>query len=478
MNSQDIARPRVLVCDDDPVARTIIAGILSTLNVEVIEAGSGQEALDRAAGTHIDLVLLDLMMPGMDGLETVQRLRADPTLQALPVVMLTAYGDRSARLAALTAGADDFLSKPVDRAELRARVSGILRADRSRRIAEAYEGTDQFIERAPIGVAVLGVDGRLLTRNERAADLLPPDGPFADGFVAHHRARIAQAIAAIAEGGTTPAPVAAVCAPPALRELDIALAPLRWRGQPAIVAFLTDVTEARDFAARWRAQEHQTNTITAAAGIAHDLAGLMHVALMQLDVGRDAATPVAARSDALADLTATLEGAQPLLGDLRALARPLDTSAPDAGRGDAAAALRTIARRGRYLLPGGVSIGLELSTDRCHVPVATHALEEVLLNLIANARDALGTDGQIVLALERSPDQVTLSVRDSGPGFPTELQDRIGEAFVTTKPEGQGTGLGLWRAGRICAEAGGVMTLGRAPEGGAQVDLRLPRLPD
>src|SRR5206468_7518734 len=100
---------------------------------------SGVEALALAAGCLPDLVLLDVMMPGMDGIEVCRHLRADQRLGGVPVIMITALDDRDTRLAGLEAGADEFLGKPVDRAEVRARVRTITSLNRYRKLAEAHD---------------------------------------------------------------------------------------------------------------------------------------------------------------------------------------------------------------------------------------------------------------------------------------------------------------------------------------------------
>jgi adenylate cyclase len=117
---------RILVVDDTPQNVRLLEAILIPRGFAVVTASSGQQALDRVAEQIPDIVLLDIMMPGMDGHEVCRRLRADPTTALLPVVMVTASGDQN-KVKALESGADDFIPKPVNQTELLARVRSLLR---------------------------------------------------------------------------------------------------------------------------------------------------------------------------------------------------------------------------------------------------------------------------------------------------------------------------------------------------------------
>jgi signal transduction histidine kinase len=118
-------RPTVLVVDDHATNRVLLTAWLT--GHTVLEAVDGQAALDLLETTTPDLIILDVMMPGLSGIETCRRIKARPTEGYLPVLLLTALGDQENRNAGLEAGADDFLSRPVDRRELLLRVKTFLR---------------------------------------------------------------------------------------------------------------------------------------------------------------------------------------------------------------------------------------------------------------------------------------------------------------------------------------------------------------
>ena len=126
----------ILIVDDLAANRLTLVELLAADGFNLVEAGDGAQALEMAAENPPDLVMLDVMMPGMDGYEVCRRLRADARLAEIPVLLVTALDDQASRLTGIEAGADDFITKPFNRAELRARVRTITRLNRFRRLTE------------------------------------------------------------------------------------------------------------------------------------------------------------------------------------------------------------------------------------------------------------------------------------------------------------------------------------------------------
>jgi adenylate cyclase len=119
--------PLILVVDDVPDNIEVLQMRLESQGYEVATAGDGVEALEKACVLQPDLLLLDIMMPKMDGIEVVKRMKADPLLPFIPIILVTAKADASDVIAGLESGGDDYLTKPVDHAALSARVRAMLR---------------------------------------------------------------------------------------------------------------------------------------------------------------------------------------------------------------------------------------------------------------------------------------------------------------------------------------------------------------
>ena len=120
-------RPTILVVEDEPHIREVLAGLLGALGYRLLMAVSAEQALDALNVVSPDLVLTDVHLGAMSGIELCARLKADPRYELMPVVILTAVGDLEARVAGLAAGADDFFTKPVEFVELRTRLAALLR---------------------------------------------------------------------------------------------------------------------------------------------------------------------------------------------------------------------------------------------------------------------------------------------------------------------------------------------------------------
>jgi two-component system response regulator ResD len=152
---------RVLVVDDDPTVAEVVSGYLDRAGYAVERAGDGPSALVRAAANRPDLVVLDLMLPGMDGLEVCRRIRARGPV---PVIMLTARGDEGDRILGLEVGADDYVTKPFSPRELVLRVESVLRRTRPAAVTHPVHGAGITVDPAARRATKNGVELSLTLR--------------------------------------------------------------------------------------------------------------------------------------------------------------------------------------------------------------------------------------------------------------------------------------------------------------------------
>ncbi|PLZ92096.1 two-component system response regulator [Fischerella muscicola CCMEE 5323] len=142
VNGFDSDAPKILIVDDHAASRMTAVALLAMEGYEVIEADSGSTAVELVTQKQPDLILLDVMMPGLDGFEVCQLLKQNEHTRLIPIIFVTALNDRRSRIRGIEVGADDFLSKPFDRVELAARVKSLVR---QKRLNEDLDHAEQVL---------------------------------------------------------------------------------------------------------------------------------------------------------------------------------------------------------------------------------------------------------------------------------------------------------------------------------------------
>lgn len=168
----------ILIVDDDPYARAMLQQLLAEEGHMLLQAVRGDDALDMAVAYLPDLILLDVMMPAVDGFEVCRRLRGDQRTREIAILLITSLDDRASRLAGLTVGADGFIAKPFDRSELLAQIRTITKLSRYRRLLAEQARFERLIQLSPDGIAILAADSRVLLVNSALTLLLGADNPL------------------------------------------------------------------------------------------------------------------------------------------------------------------------------------------------------------------------------------------------------------------------------------------------------------
>jgi C4-dicarboxylate-specific signal transduction histidine kinase len=370
------ASSRIAVVDDDPGSRKTAADLLAPLGHEVRLYPTGTAFLESLAHGVPDLLLCDVMMPDLDGLEVTRRLRANPQVPVLPIVLVTALDALSDRVAGLEAGADDFLSKPVHGPELRARVKNLLQVGAYQRWLAA--------EREAARKQVGEVQQQLFH-----ADRLATLGTFAAG-ISHELKNI--------------------------------------------VAVFSSMLGTLDVVPGGRLLDDEA-----------------HLALTQ-------STAHAAELAQSVLKVSRAQGPDEAQVELCAVVR------------DVTAMLRA-AGRTRHL-----EVRLTLPATAAHASATALEAQQVLLNLIGNACDALAQQrpARIEVSVAEEGELLRLTVADNGPGISAEVQGRLFTPFFTTKPPGQGTGLGLMVVKQIVTRWGGSVSVESTVGVGTAIHVRVP----
>ena len=501
---------RILIVDDERPNRDLLEIMLKPEGFQLQTAEGGEEAVAMVALDPPDLILLDVMMPGMTGYDVARKLKGDLVTKNIPIIMVTDLDDRKARILGLNCGAEDFLSKPVDRAELCVRVRNLIRlkayGDYQGRYSEMLEGevlsrTALLLERTEtleknaialerseenanfaLTVGGMGVWEVLLPSGEItwSSTLLPMFGVTSAErphqleefwrFVHHDDVRSVQQAFDRALRG------------PEIFQSEFRVlrsdGSIRWldsRGrvqrndlnEPVhVVGVAADITERKSLEAQFRQAQKMDAIGQLAGGIAHDFNNLLTAILGYSSFVIDSFGPQDLRRADMEEIIKAGDRAAGLTRQLLAFSRKqvLQPTAVDVNA--LVAGMRQMLSR---LIGEHVELISKMATTPCMARADAGQLEQVLMNLVVNARDAMGTGGKLTIetadvnldgsfmhnAAVAPGSYVMLAVSDNGCGMDDATKQRLFEPFFTTKEQGKGTGLGLATVYGIVKQSGG-----------------------
>ena len=518
---------RILLADDNPDMRAYLRRLLEEAGLVVEAVGDGEQALEAARRERPDLILSDVMMPRLDGFELLSTLRADPRLQDVPVLLLSARAGEEAKVEGLTAGANDYLVKPFSARELLSRIRANLEIARLRRESEAAlrqvnESLERQVTERTAEVRAKEAHLRTIFATSFVFQmLLDPAGRVIDAnatALASIRASLGdvQGRALWDTPWFAATPAAAQIIREALgrmlageqfqQELVLSLGDGRERwfdfqmrpvhdaagGLIAILPEAVEITERRLAEEAQRQAQKMESIGHLTGGVAHDFNNLLTIIVGSLDMlKRQLRDPDPKPGVLTRSAESALRGAQraaSLTQRLLAFSRqqPLNPKPVDLGRlvtGMSDLLQRTIGEQ--------IAIETVLAAGLWRTSIDANQLEIAIINLAVNARDAMPEGGKLTIETanvqldeayaktqaEVVPGQyVMLAVSDAGTGMSAETLNKAFEPFFTTKDVGHGTGLGLSQVYGFVKQSGGHLKLYSELGSGTSVKMYLPRL--
>jgi PAS domain S-box-containing protein len=517
--SQAVAKPRLLAVDDQEANLFALEKILAGVNVEVVRAGSGQEALRSVLHSEFALILMEINMPGMDGFETATRIRERDKVRHIPIVFLgTDISTDAPLFKGHSLGAVDFLYKPIVPDILKSKVSTFvdlyekskeikketerLRADlenqvrqRTAELRVLNETLNSIIAASPHGILAVDRERNVFLWNPAATRIFGwtadeviggkvpfvPDSQREDSDLFSQRALKGETF--------TNREVRRMRRDGTLLDLLVSAAPAYDENGTVtgFVTVLTDITDHKKLEQQLFRAQRLESLGTLASGVAHDLNNVLAPIGMALELFRMKLTDETSRS--------TLNSLETCVNRGSALIRQVLTFARGVQGERVHVQTKHLMKETEKVLletfPKSITILSDVPSDLWLVSADATQIHQVLMNLCVNARDAmqdggsLGITGQNVLLdeayVQLNPSasagpHVVLEVSDTGHGIPVEIRDKIFEPFFTTKDLSKGTGLGLSTVAAIVRNHGGHISLYSEVGKGTSFKIYLPAI--
>lgn len=496
----------ILIVDDHAANRDTLTELLQNQSADyrLVEAANGPQALQLAADLHPDLILLDVMMPDMDGFEVCKRLRADPKLAEVPVIMVTALDDRQSRIKGIESGADDFISKPFDRAELRARVRTVTRLNRYARLnrerAKVEEASQKIRDQAALidlatdAIVVLDPDGFVQFWNPGAEQVFGTSAadacgqPLAGLISKGDSARLGKALTETRQTGEWRGDLLAI-----RPNGDNVIAHSHWTllrkangATRGILTVSTDQTEFKQLQAQCYRAQRIESLGALAGGIAHDLNNMLAPVLMAAELLKTNPTQEVRQELASVIQTSAQRGSG-LVRQILAFAR--GSEGQERLELKPQHLIKDALSLAKETFPKTMAIRSEIVPELFLICADPTQIHQILLNLMVNARDAMDGVGTLTITAEnheldaasaaqrpgaKPGPHIVMRVSDTGSGMSAEVLAKIWNPFFTTKSPGQGTGIGLSTVAKIVRDHGGFVEVTSQPGQGTTFSVYLP----
>jgi two-component system cell cycle sensor histidine kinase/response regulator CckA len=482
----------VLVVDDDELTRQLLESLLEMEGgYRLLFAHDGGEALALAAQSPPDVILLDIVMPGIDGYEVCRQLRANPVLRQVPIVLLTGLEGRNSRLRGLEAGADEFLNKPVDLVELRTRIRTITQLNRFRQLSDERARFEAAVNHSPDAIVLTDGAGMIIHANAAFTKLIGPTPPrvleiFPPGIAIGLRAQLAMLDRTDGKIETFETSLEQSSVAGASAEVTIVRLP--WSEGTLLEFILRDITERKLLETQLLRLQRIELLGEVASGVVHDVNNLLtaiggHAELLEAGQG------MSVKNEAAIIRKCTARG-MALLRRILMFARGADQALAPVQIGGVLTEAGAIASKA---LGSNIALQVDVAPQLPEILGDANQIHQVVMNLCVNARDAMPHGGQLrvvakfvtldggaarAIGTDAVPgDFVAVNVRDSGIGIPEENRARLFDPFFTTKPRETATGLGLATVLRVMRRHHGFIGVETAVGSGTCFTCYFPAIP-
>jgi PAS domain S-box-containing protein len=514
MNTDFNNKGVILIVDDTPTNLAVLFDFLSNAGFTVLIAEDGESAIARAEYSPPDLILLDIIMPGMDGFETCRRLKVSELTKEIPIIFMTSLSDTVDKVKGLNLGAVDYITKPLQHEEVLARLELHLRLRNltkalqeqnlrlEQEISKRTQVEAQILQQAALldittdAILVKDLDHQIRYWNKGAENLYGWNAQEAIGNYTNQLLYRPEALPqlqnvekSLAEFGYWQGELQQVTKEG--KEITVAS---RWtlvrdqQGEPeSFLTVNTDITEKKQLEIQFLRAQRLESIGTLAGGIAHDLNNILTPILTAAQLLQIKLPNTDERNR---QMFKTIENnakrGAALVKQVLQFARGVEGDRTIVQVSQLFSEIQQIVKE---TFPKSIEFSLNIKSNLWSVlGDATH-LHQVFMNLVVNARDAMPNGGLLSISAENlyvdehyarmnldaySGPYIVITVADSGIGMTPEILDRIFEPFFTTKDIGHGTGLGLSTVRGIIKSHGGFVNVYSKVGKGTEFRVFLP----
>jgi two-component system, cell cycle sensor histidine kinase and response regulator CckA len=503
----------ILIVDDSPTNLEVLFEFLADSGFTVLVAEDGESAIARAEYAPPDLILLDILMPGMDGFETCRRLKANEFTQAIPIIFMTALSETVDKVKGLNLGAVDYITKPLQHEEVLARIELHLRLQNLTKklqeqnlrleveIAERIQAEQKIHEQAALldittdAILVQDLDNQICFWNQGAQHLYGWQAQEVIGKNAHQllypaeMSQLQNVEESLMRYGWWQGELNQVH-----KEGQEVIVSSRWTlmreqdGQPkSILTVNTDITEKKQLERQFLRAQRLESIGTLAGGIAHDLNNILTPILTAAQLLQLKLPHTDERSQQMfRTIETNAKRGSALVKQVLQFARGVEGKRTIVQMSHLFTEIQQIVQE---TFPKSIQFSTNIKSDLwAVVGDATH-LHQVLMNLVVNARDAMPDGGNLSISAENVlidehyarmnldahiGSYTVITIADTGMGMAPEIVDRIFEPFFTTKEFGKGTGLGLSTVRGIIKSHGGFVNVYSKVGRGTEFKVFLP----